>query len=342
MDIFDYVKNNNDELKEINVLDAIIFIRISYIRLENIDKLPIKIGDIEKYTKDIKINHNDLKLVNLLKNSNRFKKIIIKRQKYLEIIDKDLVFKATTICLPNNNLFIAFRGTSKNLYDFKEDMNMSYKEVPSSIEGVKYIEEEKGFNRLYIGGHSKGGHIAIYAASHTTFLNKIKIKKVFNFDGPGFLEIDKYLDSMKGKIINYFPESSIVGRLMNSVGEIIPIKTKKQGLEAHTIYNWEVNGNDLIKGKLTKNSDLFHNECLNIMEVISKEKREIIINYLFTLMLKGEIKSFKELDLVTVKRIISNTPHLEKEEKEVLLRFFKTLIGCSMSKIIKESDLKSN
>ena len=334
MNIYDYIINNNEELKEINVVDAIIFTRLSYLHLEDIIiKLPMKISDISKYTKNIKISRNDKKLINLLKESNRYKNIIIKRCKYIEDIDNVLVFKATTISLPNNNLFISFRGTGKNFYDFKEDMNMSYKEVPSCIEGIKYIEEEKKYNKLYVSGHSKGGHVAMYASSHTKYFTRRKIKKVYNFDGPGFLKIDKELKDMKGKIVNYFPESSIVGRIMNSVGEIIPIKTIRQGIEAHIIYNWEVKDNNLVVGKLTHNSDLFHEECLNILKVISSKRREIIINYFFTLILKGEIKSIKELDLIKVREIINNTPKITKEEKTELMKFFKILIKCSMPEI---------
>ena len=337
MNIYDYIINTKDEkVKKINTIDAIVFTRLSYIHLEDIkDKLPMKISDICKYTKLIKISRNDKKLISLLKNSNRYKDIIIKRCKYIEDIDNVLVFKATTISLPDNTLFISFRGTGKNIYDFKEDMNMSFKEVPSCIEGTKYIEEEKKYRKLYVSGHSKGGHIAMYASAHTKFFTKTKIKKIFNFDGPGFLSLDKELKSIKSKIINYFPETSIVGRIMNSIGEIIPIKTTKEGIEAHSLYNWIVRDNDLIKGELTKNSNQFHEECLNILKVISKEKRKVIIDYVFTLMLKGEIKSLKELDLIKIKNIINNTPRLEKEEKDELLKFFKILIKCSMPKNVK-------
>lgn len=342
MDIFDYIENSkNEELKEINTLDAIIFTRLAYIHLEDIiDKLPIKISDIEKYLNIIKVNHNDKKLIMLLSNSSRFKDIEVKRCKYVENIDDVLIFKAMTISLPDNSIFVSFRGTGKNLYDFKEDMNMSYKEIPSSIEGVKYLEEEKKFNKIYISGHSKGGHVAMYVASHTTFFNKVRIIKVYNFDGPGFIEITKELKLIQNKIVNYFPESSIVGRMMHSVGEIIPIKTKKQGIEAHSIYNWLIENNDLIKGVLTDNSNQFHEETLNTIKVISKEKRENVINYLFTLILKGEIKSLKELDLVKVKEIINNTPHLSKDEKFELLKLFKIFVKCAMPSIPKKDNVK--
>ena len=343
MDIFDYIENNNSKLEDINTIDAMILTRLSYIQIESINlEFPIKIKDIFNYLKSIKINHNDVKLITLLSSSKRFKDIVIRRIKYIEDNEKEEIFKAITLELNSNTLFIAFRGTGKNPLDFKEDMNMSYKIVPSCIEGIKYLEEEKKFSKMYVAGHSKGGHIATYSSTHTTFFNKIKIVKVFNFDGPGHLVINNEYKSIKDKIVNYFPESSIVGRLMNSVGEIIPIKTKKQGIEAHSIYNWEIKDNDLIKGELTKNSDLIHEETLKYLEVIPKSKRESIVNYMFDLMLRGEIKNIKELDLVKIKSLINNIPKLEKEEKDELLKFFKILIKCSMPDIKPKKKLITN
>lgn len=334
MDIFDYIKNNDSVLEELNTLDAIVLTRLSYLHLEDIEIMyPIKISALENYIKNIKTNHNDAKLVTLLSKSKRFKDIEIKRFKHIEDNIIEEVFTGITFSLPCNTIFIAFRGTGKKPTDFKEDMNMSYRIVPSCFEGIKYIEEEKNYSKMYISGHSKGGHIAMYSASHTTFFNRIKIIKVFNFDGPGFLDITKELKGIQDKIINYFPESSIVGRLMNSIGQIEVIKTEKQGIEAHSIYNWKINNNGLVKGELTNNSNLFHEECLSLLETISKEKREDIINQLFSLMLKGELKNIKELDLVKIKDLIGSIPHLEKEEKDALISFFKMLLKVSMPEV---------
>ncbi len=337
MNIFDYIVKSNNVIENINTLDAIILTRLSYLHLEEVSiKYPIKVEDIGNYLKDVKINHNDIKLIESLKKSNRFKDLVIKRFKHIEDDLQEKVFTGITIELPDKSLFIAFRGTGKNPIDFKEDMNMSFKIIPSCIEGVKYLEEEKGFNKLYVSGHSKGGHIAMFASSHTTFFNRIKIEKIFNFDGPGFLNITKELKVMQNKIINFFPEASIVGRLMNSIGEINVIKTKKQGIEAHSIYNWEIDNNDLIKGELSSNSNLFHEECLNLLSVISIDKRESVINYLYNLILKGELKNIKELDLNEVKNLINNIPKLEKNEKDELMKFFKALLKCSMSLVKHE------
>ena len=334
MNIFDYIKNNDLELKELNTLDAIILTRLSYLHLEDIEvKYPIKIYELEKCLKDMKTNHNDTKLVTLLSESNRFKNLEIKRFKHIEDNVIEEVFTGITISLPDDVIFIAFRGTGKKPIDFKEDMNMSYRIIPSCYDGVKYIEEEKKYSKMYISGHSIGGHIAMFSSAYTTFFNRIKILKVFNFDGPGFLDITKELKGIQDKIINYFPESSIVGRLMNSIGKVNVIKTEKHGIEAHSIYNWVIDNNDLVSGKLSDNSNLFHEECLTLLKVIPKEKREDIINYFFSLMLKGELKNIKEIDLVKLKELINGIPHLEKEEKDELIKFFKLLIKSSMPEI---------
>lgn len=343
MEIFDYIKNNNEELKELNVIDIIILTRLSYLHFENINiNYPVRIGELDNLLKETKNNHNDTKLISSLKDSKRFKNIMIKRFKHVENYELEEVFSAITIGLPNQNILVSFRGTGKNPYDFKEDMNMSFKIVPSCFEGVKYLEEEKKYNKMILSGHSKGGHIAMYAGCHTTFFNKLKIEKIYNFDGPGFLLLTNEEKSMKNKIFNYFPESSIVGRIMNSVGIINPIKTKKEGIEAHNIYNWEFNNNDLVLGELSKNSDLFHEATLNIINVISKEKRENFINYIFNLMLKGELKNILELDIVKVRELINNTPHLDKIEKNELINFFKVLFKCMISNVNPKKRLLKN
>lgn len=340
MNIFDYIiSTKNEKLVELNTLDALIFTRLSYIHFEKItDKLPITINNLSNHLKDIHPSKLDKELIRLLKESKRFCDITIIRCRHISNSLQEEEFTAITILLPNKDKFISFRGTSKKLYDFKEDINMSFKEVPSSIDALKYLKEETKYHKLYLGGHSKGGHLAMFAASHINYFKALRINKIYNFDGPGFLEIDKSLKQIKNKIINYFPEGSIVGRIMLNPTPIIAIKTNKQGIEAHNLYNWKVEDNALVVGKLSSKSNEFHNICLHLLEVISKEKREMVINYIFLLIQRGEIKSIKELKITKIKAIINKSPHLLKEEKEELLKFFKILIQCSIPKIINKKN----
>ncbi len=339
MNIYNYVENiKKDEINDVNALDALIFTRLSYLHLEIIkDKFPISILELKGYLDEIKAKSHDKKLVELLAKCLCFNSIKIIRCHDIFSKENEEQFFAVTFQLPNNTLFVSFRGTNKNLYGFKEDLNMSYKIIPSCIDGVKYLESEKLCDKIYLGGHSKGGHIAMYAGCHTTYFRRLRIKKIFNFDGPGFLDFNDTFLNMRKKIINYFPECSIVGRLMENKLDIIAVKTLKDGIEGHNLYNWMIDENDLMVGSLNKKSDDFHDICNKLLKTIPIEKRKDVIDYIFDLMIKGEIKDLSSLNINEVKNFISKIPQLGKEEKNILVEFFKELIKISLPTIIKVS-----
>ena len=332
MNILDYVNKNKELINDkINTLDAMVFSRLAYIHFEELlDKLPLKIKELPKYIENIKINSHDKKLINYLKDNPRFNDLEIIRCKNILDKEKEEQFCAITIQLPNNYRFIAFRGTNKNIIGYKEDMNMSFMEIPSQIDAKKYVDEEKTLDYLYLGGHSKGGNLSMYAGVNTSIMKKRQIKRIYNFDGPGFLKIDNKFIKMKKKMVNYFPESCIVGRLMYNDNYINPVVTNKLGIEAHNLYNWKINNNDLEYGILKKCSDEFHEACIDAIENISVERKKLIINYLFNLIINGNIKNIKELTMDDVKKILNNTPKITKEEKSYLMNLMKKMLRCSI------------
>ena len=326
--IYDYISKYQDEIKEINTIDAMIFSRITYIHFELIeDKLPIKIKDLKHLLEEVKTNSKDRKLIEMLSCSKRFQNIKIIRMKHVLDKEKEEHFLGITLSF-NNDIFIAFRGTNKNIIDYKEDLNMSYMSIPSQIEAKDYVNSEKTLKRIYLGGHSKGGNLAMYAGIHANLVKRNQIKKIYNFDGPGFLVLDRDFYNMKSKIINFFPENDIVGRLMYNDNEIISIVTDKSGIEAHNMYHWSIINDDLERGELTKNSDEFHNSCIDLLENIDVSKRKIIIDYLFELILKGEIKGISTLNFDDIKKYISDVPKIDKNDKEKLLDFMKKFLKC--------------
>ena len=337
MNIYDYIKETNCNFDKINTLDALILTRLSYIHFERIlDKLPITISSLFDYLPIVATNKHDIKLITLLKDSNRFKDISIRGCLHISDLKKEEQLTVITIVLPNNEIFISFRGTTKNIYDFKEDMNMSFKIVPSCIDALEYVKKEKNYKKLYLGGHSKGGHVAMYVASHVNYFIRKKIQKVYNFDGPGFLKIDDKFLNVKDKIVSYLPTSSIVGRIMYNESKIIPIKTNKQGIEAHNLYNWKVENNSLVISRLNKNSNEFHDICIKVISIIPSDKREKVINYFFSLILKGEIKNITKINFIQIKEMIDRVPHLTKEEKKLLLEFFTSILKSLIPRTIKK------
>lgn len=327
--IYDYIKENRNMIeKDINVLDALVFSRLSYIHWENIiDKLPMTIKESSKHLDDIKTNSHDKKLIMLLKDNPRFKNISIIRCKY--VLDKAIEeqFMAITIQL-SQAIFISFRGTNRNVIGYKEDLNMSYMEIPSRIDALDYLNSEKWSKTIYIGGHSKGGNLAMYAAMNTNFFRRKAIKQVYNFDGPGFLKIDYKFQRMKNKILNYFPESSVIGRFLYNDAPINTIVSKKMGIKSHNIYNWGIESNDFLYGVLTKNSNNFHNACLHILENLAPDKRKIIVDYLYSIMTKSKVRNIKNLSIEDIRKMINHVPKITKEEKKEVIAFIKSFMKC--------------
>lgn len=339
MNIYSYIENSHEEIKRINELDALILSRLAYIHLEDLEnKLPFTIEELNDYMENIKINKNDEKLVKLLAKSIRFKKLVIERCKSIFDKNKEEQFFAVTILLPKERLFIAYRGTNKSLIGIKEDLNMSYMTIPSQIDALLYLDGEKNIKSLYLGGHSKGGNLAMYALIHSSFFQKLRIRKVFNFDGPGFLQLGKDYQMVKNKIINYYPENSIIGRLLENDSKRMIIKTDKRGLESHNIYSWQIEKNHFKLGTLNNDSDMFSLASKELLDEIVEERRGIIINCFFDIIEKNNIEKLKNLDFKEIINAINNAKKITKEEKQSLNKFLKAfLILCfpEMSSIKK-------
>ena len=92
-------------------------------------------------------------------------------------------------------------------------------ETPGQLKAVSYVEQMlgEGGRPVRIGGHSKGGNLAVYAAVHCSSGLQDRILAVYSNDGPGFrrdiVESVAY-QRVLPKIHTILPESSIVGMLL--------------------------------------------------------------------------------------------------------------------------------
>jgi len=110
-----------------------------------------------------------------------------------------------------------------------------------------------------LGGHSKGGNLAVYAAMESPSYLQRKIKVVYNNDGPGFLkeivESKKY-QKIKSKIYKIVPHESVVGMLLYYDGYMKSIKSKRKSLLQHDPFHWQVEGTSFVVDSLSEYSTL--------------------------------------------------------------------------------------
>jgi len=311
---------DNDEFNEI---DQLILSRISYMPYKlinmSVDETIQTVSKKMQVIPDSKFSFNgDKQLITNLGKSERYKDL--KLTDYEENIDEkiEVQFSAITIHISKKELFVSFNGTDNSLNGWKEDFNMSYMQhVPCQLEGVKYLNEiaKKYPAKIRIGGHSKGGNIALYSA---IFCNKKAKKKIISVrccDAPGFEKeiFDEGFEEIKDKTLNYIPQDSVIGRMIEHKEKQVVIHSTAKGLMQHDIFSWEVIGKSLVPDKLTENSDVINKTLKGYLQNTSVEQRKLLVDVLFEVLYSSEADSLKELKSVWAKKI----PDMLKKYKSI-------------------------
>lgn len=198
--------------------------------------------DREKRVRD----KRDLELLLTTAESSRFRNLGLCFYRDELIPQEETQFAAMTFLLDDGTAFLTFRGTDYSLVGWKEDFNMSFQDtIPAQRKALAYTEEfsDRFPGVLRLGGHSKGGNLAVFAASKCDAGIRTRIEQVYNLDGPGFREYlmgdEGYLE-MVPKIKTYIPQSSIIGMLLEHEEPYTVIQSRQLSLMQHEPYSWEI------------------------------------------------------------------------------------------------------
>ena len=203
-DMLDYLAWRGDiEFTQmpVNPVDALIFSTLSYIRFEDIvpDNPNQSISMAEAAAGLFSLKEpasrtrvkKDLELLKAVAESKRFDNIRLSFYRSILIPEEDTQFAAVTVFLEDGSAYMAFRGTDNTLTGWKEDFNMSFQtSVPAQQLALRYVQEFAAAHPIpvWMGGHSKGGNLAVYAAAKCGDLLQKRIVEVYSQDGPGFSE----------------------------------------------------------------------------------------------------------------------------------------------------------
>ena len=165
--------------------------------------------------------------------------------------ERGVQFAAYSVLLPGQQMFVCFRGTDDTLIGWREDLRMSYEcPVPAQLRAAEYLRTVAAahpLRRIFVGGHSKGGNLAMYAAVHAGPEVRERIRRVFNHDGPGCCDdtmATPVYREMRERIDTYVPESSIVGVLLEHEESYRIVKSDAKGLAQHEPLTWRVLGTE--------------------------------------------------------------------------------------------------
>ena len=318
--MFDYITWRGDidfNTSPFNPVDNIILSQLSYLTLEGIvpapeDKCGISIDlAVRIYNEKLSdpnfvltsMFKEDPDLIRALGSSRRFGNCQLFG--YVNRVDvaRELQFSALCIYTDDGCSYVVFRGTDMSIVGWKEDFNMCFKDViPAQLEAVEYIEKMAPMmqGHLRVGGHSKGGNLAIYAASQCSVKTQKRITEVYSNDAPGFNE--KIINSegfklIKDRIHSYVPQSSIIGMFLEHDYDSAVIKSCENGLMQHNLYSWEVSHNNLVSaGKLTSSSRFVNDTLREWMKSIDSDQREQFIEALYHIISAADVKSIADIE----------------------------------------------
>lgn len=334
--------------KEFNAVDSLILSQISNILLDNLvgsinsNREPVKFKDLlksELFSKmfdKVPYHQPTKQLLFYLAASPRFRDIRINYHISKTDSSSEKQFSATTFILNNTYAYVAFRGTDYSLIGWKEDFNMAFtKAIPSQIEGVEYLNTIAKLipHSLYVGGHSKGGNIAVYAAMNCNYRVAPRIIKIFSHDGPGFREEIIKSDSfskIKDKIHKTLPHASFIGMLLENHEDYHVVKSNKfGGLRQHNPFSWEIMNSDFIYLKKISHSSQYTNETLhNWLSNLSNEERKLFIETLFNILESTNIKNFIEIFQnwkKSIPIILDSIKNMDDEVKSTIIELIKEL-----------------
>ncbi len=355
MDMLDYIKWRGDlsfDERPLNEVDSLIFSTLSYETFEGI-QLPktmkevsnvfFKKYTIEELSKRKSFTYRSFEVLKAASLSNRFEDIIVDH--YVNVIDeeKNIQFSAVTFSFKNKWKYIAFRGTDDTIVGWKEDFMLLYKDEIESYQKIKdylnlVFREHKPFSntKYYIGGHSKGGHLALYASSLIPEKLHKHIISIYNFDGPGFDQqfyLNGNVKKLLPKMTTYTPAASFFGRLFKHHEKIQLISSEQKGLLQHSMFNWQVNVNRFnYENNYTDGSD---KAIQKFNETISKytiKEREHIVESLFDV--------YKQLNIFTIEDLLNINPNrvfnslkqlneLDNDTKKVIFDFLMIMINVA-------------
>ena len=220
--------------------------------------------------------------------------------------EKVMQFAAVSFLLPDESVFIAYRGTDTTLVGWQEDFNMSFLEaVPAQLRATEYAKEVAAATprrTLRLGGHSKGGNLAVWAAIHLPQrLQRRRLAQVYNNDGPGFgpevLESEAY-QRIADRIETFIPESSIVGMLLEHTEEYSVIASTNRSLMQHEPLSWVVLGNQFVcLGQRSEAAQLGDNAMREWLADLSSQERKEFTEALYSILSKGgKAKTIEDLN----------------------------------------------
>ena len=348
MNIIKYIKKNGNftfDEKPFNEVDKLILGLLSYVKYDG--AVPSnknekkKLKDVAKdffemYSRDPKQKNitavrGSINMLKVMQDKKRYCNLLMYNDIY--IADDAQQFSAVCIEIKPKLVYVSFEGTDQMISGWEEDFKMIYEfPVKAQKQAIEYLNKNFTFSncKIILGGHSKGGNLALVSAMYSNFLVRRKIINIYSYDGPGLMKAQlesKQYKRISKKLVQIVPNNSIVGLLLRHERNYKVIKSNSFGLFSHFAEMWRVGDDDFIHSKLDNASINLEKNLLNWLDKYSLEERKVFVEKLFDVFRNANINSLTQImnNPKLIIDVIRETTKLDKFVGKMTRQFFSII-----------------
>ena len=194
--------------------------------------------------------------------------------------------------------------------------------------------------KLILGGHSKGGNLAVYASMQSPKRLQSRIREIYSHDGPGFRDnvfsSEGFLQ-IKDRIKKTLPQSSLVGMLLEHQENFEVVESSAVGIIQHNPYSWIVRDNAFVKlNTLTSGADYLNRTLADWLSLLSNEQREQFVDALYSVISASDFSSFTELRETwpnELSAIMESMKTMDDETKRIMHETLRSLMLMALKNL---------
>jgi hypothetical protein len=200
-------------------------------------------------------------------------------------------------------------------------------------------------------GHSKGGNLAVFAASFCNPDTRSCIGAIYSNDAPGFnihvINSDGY-KQIRGKIKAYIPDASVIGLLFEHDEDFTVVKSEESGILSHNPYTWIVLRDTFVRApNFSSQGRFLQDTMVTWIQGMDNEQREQFTEGLYTVLSATNATSIYDLTENTLKNtlvILHTFNNADKHTKDIITKTLGQLfehVTKNISSLLPYSQIKN-
>jgi hypothetical protein len=254
-------------------------------------------------------------------------------------------FAAITIELPDGSVYVSYRGTDDHVAGWIEDCDITYRIVPAQHRALSYLRRVAASTEgpLRVGGHSKGGNLAAYAAVSAVELDE-RIMQLWCNDSPGFedqvVPLARF-ERLAERMRFFTPEYSLVGGMLTQPVEIELVLSSQRGAMQHNLFSWQVMRGAILRGESRNPSSIKAGQAFQqLLDTYDLEGRKRFLDELWQMFLDADIhrvSDVKEMDNAQLRMLVESAGALSEETRKSLQEFLLAWGRATLSGAAKQT-----